>query len=387
MAFPDLEADWIAVIEAIHSQTKDENAWLDGMIEAATPLFPESLFVGTYFVDYSPDLRQMAAKAIRPTAWEAPMLELQRFSNEVGPQVWAPFHFTGPVKTQSEVATKLASDLESEIQAKNSKHGMQDGVALIGHPRPGRIVVLHAIAHRHLTLTKREREILTRLAFHLEAGARLRQVPGALRATISRRGKVERVDDEAPATSTLREAAADINRARKDRDGDSTALWSALVEGIVSVTPRDEGYLVVENAPEARALHALTPREAAVVELAIRGAPTKSIAYALGISPGRVSSRIASATTKLGLLSHIELVRLAALLVDIPRAGLGDEALTAAEEDVLGLLERGLSNQDIARLRERSVRTIANQVAALLKKTKSSSRRELASLSAQRRRD
>ena len=40
-------------------------------------------------------------------------------------------------------------------------------------------------------------------------------------------------------------------------------------------------------------------------------------------------------------------------------------------------LQHGLSNEQIAAIRSRSVRTIANQVASLLRKTKSGSRRDL----------
>lgn len=52
--------------------------------------------------------------------------------------------------------------------------------------------------------------------------------------------------------------------------------------------------------------------------------------------------------------------------------------LTAAERDVLELLKRGLGNDAIAKLRGRSVRTIAIQVASLLRKTGKGSRRALA---------
>jgi DNA-binding NarL/FixJ family response regulator len=73
----------------------------------------------------------------------------------------------------------------------------------------------------------------------------------------------------------------------------------------------------------------------------------------------------------------MELVRLAAMLTRDPRARFTEIALTDAERDVLDLLQNGLSNEQIASMRSRSVRTIANQVASLLRKTKSGSRREL----------
>jgi DNA-binding NarL/FixJ family response regulator len=51
--------------------------------------------------------------------------------------------------------------------------------------------------------------------------------------------------------------------------------------------------------------------------------------------------------------------------------------LTAAERQVLARVVRGESNAAIARARKTSVRTIANQVASLLRKTGASSRFDL----------
>jgi DNA-binding NarL/FixJ family response regulator len=51
--------------------------------------------------------------------------------------------------------------------------------------------------------------------------------------------------------------------------------------------------------------------------------------------------------------------------------------LTSAERDVLARVVRGESNQAIASARRTSVRTIANQVASLLRKTGAASRFDL----------
>ena len=55
-------------------------------------------------------------------------------------------------------------------------------------------------------------------------------------------------------------------------------------------------------------------------------------------------------------------------------------ALTPAELDVARLAARGLSNKEIAHQRARSERTIANQLAAILRKLRLSSRAQLASV-------
>lgn len=64
---------------------------------------------------------------------------------------------------------------------------------------------------------------------------------------------------------------------------------------------------------------------------------------------------------------------------DIGDAGMDQllAALTQAERSVLDLVATGASNADIARVRGSSVRTVANQVACLLKKLGAGSRFEL----------
>ena len=54
--------------------------------------------------------------------------------------------------------------------------------------------------------------------------------------------------------------------------------------------------------------------------------------------------------------------------------------LTPSEREVLGLVRLGWSNQRIASARERSERTVANQVSALLHKLRAPSRRALAAV-------
>lgn len=51
--------------------------------------------------------------------------------------------------------------------------------------------------------------------------------------------------------------------------------------------------------------------------------------------------------------------------------------LTRAEKEVTGLLLEGLTNHEIARTRGTSVRTVANQVAAIFRKLKVTARAEL----------
>jgi DNA-binding NarL/FixJ family response regulator len=58
--------------------------------------------------------------------------------------------------------------------------------------------------------------------------------------------------------------------------------------------------------------------------------------------------------------------------------------LSTAERDIIELLARGLSNADIARARNRSTRTVANQLQKLYRKLAVTSRVELVSKLAER---
>lgn len=212
------------------------------------------------------------------------------------------------------------------------------------------------------SLTRRDRELLTRVAHYIETSYRLLNDEELAVGTVDLRGD-DRVTDGA---ITLR------------------ALWAALISGHLTLIEQGQGrYVIVESSPHARALRALTRAEIEVVEHAARGFSTKMIAFELGFSSPKVSRCLFHAASKAGIRLRTDIVR---LLVMSRREGTNTDAerplaparLTVAERDVLALVRRGLSNEEIARLRARSIHTVANQVASLLKKTSSSSRRALA---------
>jgi len=68
------------------------------------------------------------------------------------------------------------------------------------------------------------------------------------------------------------------------------------------------------------------------------------------------------------------------VVMSLPSTAAEAPDLTAAERDVRALILRGLANAEIARARGTSVRTVANQVAALMRKLGVGSRAELAAL-------
>ena len=165
-----------------------------------------------------------------------------------------------------------------------------------------------------------------------------------------------------------------LHTAREEtRDGDARlAAWSAVVGGEYDVVLEGRVYLFVAPMGSRRPL---TSTELVVVDAAARALRGKEIAYTLGIAPSTVSATLSSAAAKLGL-SSTDLARLArALVVGPPCAN--ERSLSDAEREVLDLLLEGKSNAEIAHERNRSIRTIANQVASILRKTDSASRHVL----------
>ena len=118
---------------------------------------------------------------------------------------------------------------------------------------------------------------------------------------------------------------------------------------------------------------ALSAFERIALEQCARGALFKQVASELQVGPSRLSRLLASATSKLGLGSSTEALRLMGGILGPRVAHL--ETLTRAEREVFDLIKAGLANQQIATRRGTTERTIANQVGAVLRKTGLSSRR------------
>ena len=150
--------------------------------------------------------------------------------------------------------------------------------------------------------------------------------------------------------------------------------WIGLLRGEYEVAERAGMYLVRARAPATHG--ALTSTEAAVARAAATESTGKAIAGTLGLARSTVSMTLGSAAAKLGLRSSTDLARLVRALVT-DDADLDTSALTPAEREVLRLVLEGRSNAEIAQARGRSIRTIANQVASILRKTKNPSRRAL----------
>lgn len=371
-------ADWGAVLEAVYAPIRDEQEWTEAVHLAAKRLvFPDAAGVGFSIVAHGPHCEHARFEA---TAMDdlAGKLTVPEWGLDVlGVEgVRRYFYPSGPLATHLEIERSVPTEIADAARTMRRLYGVADALGVFAYPAPGRVATLYAIDRAPILLSHHERSLLARLALHIDAALRLRTTPERVRAILDANGKfLHRVDAD-PALDGL-----PLRVARVASQPSMLELWSALVAGTCTLVRRREGsrlcYYVLENPPGAGSLRALTAGEEAAVRQAAAGLPTKLVSYALGVSSGVVSDRLASAAAKLGAASRTELLRIAAILTRDPRASFPAVDLTEAEREILDLLQQGLSNDEIARHRSRSLRTIANQVASLLRKTNSPSRRAL----------
>lgn len=381
------KGDAAAVVEAIHRPGGTDEEWGRGILEATGSILQGVLGLGILVFHHSPDCTTAEERLrVLPPEYDGFVGTAESQLTGLGMNGFRSYFYPSyPVGTYLEVERELDPEMATMPRAFRKKFGVGDALAIHAYPEPGTVIVVNAVTKGPIALSRHERERLARIGLHLGTSYRLRHRPEIVKAELDLHGRVLHRTDDAPPSRTLLAHADLIERARNRRGADPSAamdLWPALVAGHLSLVERGTGrsrrYLVVENGTSAQATRALTPAETDVLAHASRGLTSKLISYALGISSSAVSARMASAASKIGASSRLELVRLAAMVTRDPRAGvMGRTTLTAAERDVLELLQQGLSNAQIAKMRSRSVRTIANQVASLLKKTKSHTRRAL----------
>lgn len=376
--------DWLEVVETVYHGFQDNESWANHIVELGRYVFGEVERVGLNCVRYDASCTSLEIEGAFGD------VRIRDFNDELMPVVGvgAMLGMFCPdeiVSTLVELTSRLAPSIRTSLASANRAYGYGDAIALFAQPSPGVAIVFYAGRDEIAVLTRREREVLSQVALHIEASYRLRVQSNAARAVISSDGRVVHRDEEIHKDLPRMLAAVErIEHARAHHRHDTEkvlALWGALVGGRASLVSRREGsrryYMVMDNMREAYPHRALSEGERDVLAFAARGLSAKLIAYGLGISESAVSVRLASAAAKLGLATRIELIRIAALLTRDPRANADDPVLTAAEREIMGFVAQGLSNQDIAVLRHRSVRTIANQVASLLRKTDAPSRRAL----------
>jgi DNA-binding CsgD family transcriptional regulator len=388
MALRAKRTDYVSIVEACYRSTDLDEEWLDGVLMAARPLLDLGGGIALSLVQEGPLGRKVVL-----SQGAGPVSDMLRRSWPVLEQLDSDTYrrFFYPRQTVVSAAA-LVGDFSPPIQgvfaSLMAQAGAEDLLGMLGYPAEGWAFALF-VAVDHGAVTPAIRNALRRLRIHVEASLRLRLFSSAESVAVIRPdGKLEHVRDGA-LDESQREAigaqAVCIDRARtqEGRANSERALsvWHALVEGRFSLVERVESdgrryYHAFENAPHVRAQRAITETEAVVLSLTLRGLSGKEVSYSTGLSQARISSALALAAERLGFARREDLLRVGASLLQSEEDATSVE-LTHAEREVFALVRRGLSNQEIAEARGTSVNTVANQLAALLRKTGASSRRAL----------
>jgi DNA-binding CsgD family transcriptional regulator len=383
----------VGVLEAVANHVSGVGAWVDAVTGAVDALLPSPLGNGALLNEVC----DSGGRIVHVTRGPSMSDELLTYADEHmhRPDIFEPFYLDSQhVCTAADVRPSLTAEGNQSLERSLKMLNAQDLIGLAARSESSHALAIIGIRQRHEPLSTRVRLALGRVALHIEVGLRLRLDPASLVAVLRPDGRLVHAEPEAQPRA-LREQlgahAAQIDRARLQRNrGDPATLdgWSALVAGRYGFLERDGAqreYLVYANSPRTASTRAWSAAEARAVELSATGMPGKLVAYALGVSDGEVSRLLGSAAAKVGFANRTELVRLAAVLRMRPakqHQALASLGLSETERAVLELLQRGLANDEIAALRGTSPRTVANQVASVLRKTRLPSRRALATLSA-----
>lgn len=371
-------ADWVRILEAAYDPVADDRTWAKGVVDAMSRIFRRSDATVLHLLEHDPEC--VDVRLLANLGSGAVGDRIAKYVGSTPPSALGPLGFRGffyppvMVTTHSEIDPSLGPDLPELMLEYRRSQGIVDMAGIVVHPLPGFALVVACALDRLTTPSPYERAVLSRVGLHLESAYRLRRRPETVKGVLTLKG---RKSEGASLAEQARQIDFSMTRKGRAQHEGALALWTALVGGRYSLVARDGSYLVLENSPFSQQMRALTPREIDVLSMSARGLSTKLVSYGLGLSSGTVSSALARAASKLGLASRLELLRLAATITHDPRSHAKPATLTAAESEVLALLRQGMSNEQIARTRSRSVRTVVNQVASLLRKTKSESRRAL----------
>ena len=391
MAKLKARVDFVEILETAYAAEPNDTAWgvalssvVRNAIDSAEAAGLLALGHGENFEHPTPLFHASANAALDAKSlelWSSPM------GQDARREARLLFYPGRPFVTHGELALRLSPVMRSLIEA--SREGAADACGFLAYPLPGVAVVLWNFVSEVRPYRRGERAQLYRLAAHVESAFRLRLSPeAAVAALVSPEGKLLELVSGAAQDSERKRLAMQVvaldRRRMRSRRHSPEALddWGALLAGKYSVVPREDSdgkryYVLIDNAPAAQRHARLQQAEIDVLTLAARGYTGKDTAYALGIAASGVSTLLARAASKLGLRSRVALIKVASSLFGVNPEQVRTASLSQAERDVLDLLRRGLSNAEIARLRSRSQNTVANQIAAILRKTSRPNRRAL----------
>ncbi len=318
---PTSAPDWIGILEAAYALDQADDAWLGGMLGAASSCLDEGMGMVAFLYDASDAetlrVRQMASAGVSPPRLQAYF----RVSEELAaiPGFLARTYRSLLCGTMSELE-KVEYDWREAALA----CGVGDTLAVNGLDPSGQGCLLGVFLPQETTLRPPRRQLLGYIATHLANAHRLRErmrasapspvaeLEGSGEAFEPAAGGDERV------TGPLARAAGAIASARGPQrfaeGGAAVAGWQGLVQRRFTLVDapeparRHRRMLAFENPPQIAGFAALTDREREVAAFLTQGHSTKVIAYELGISDSTVRVLLRRVRHKLGVDTRADLL-------------------------------------------------------------------------------
>lgn len=377
----------LAVLEAAHEAGGSLQEWGDRVAQAASELYGNTAALSV--VERGSEFYREVLRANLPQADFPPSFD--PIFRQAGLEVTDRAYLSHErVRSIADIADTAAQEdpMKEFWNLYSEATGIRDGIGITGWVGRTGFAVFTWLDSR-VVLTPRERTLLVQLSLHLEQSLRLRLSPKEEIAVVRPNGKILHAGEGAQDRNTsvrisdyVRRVEATRGRRARKEEG-AVDAWTALLSGRYGLSLREERggareYVLLKTPADAIPWVALSEVEARVVELAVGSLTSKMVAYALGISPSTVSRALHAATVKLGFPSPTEMLAAVSRVLRPGTHAAWNAPPSAAEREVLALIQGGYSNAEIAAQRRTSERTVANQVASLLKKAQVPSRRALA---------
>jgi len=322
-----MKLDPVDLIEACYAPVKDDQAWLELLLEAAAPLDLGMGAVAAVFTANGGTI-EMPSAATRNLPPHA-LARVQRFweveaDPELARSAWRP-----PVRIMSRVTRHFPEESVGRLRtAFREAGGVRDALGVIAIEPDGQGVIITVPAKTEIKLPPRAHRTLRCISAHLLSARRLRArterpphpEDEGVEAVLDPAGRFHHATGEAAARAGALHLASrvkDVERARgrlrRTDPDEAVALWKGLVGGRWSLVDHIESdgrrfVLARRNEPGVRDPKALAPRERDVLAYTLLGHSNKYIAYSLGIAPSTVAFHLTSAMAKLQVKSRRELI-------------------------------------------------------------------------------
>lgn len=337
------QPDLVSIIEGAYQNVEDDTEWLRGVGEATQLALDQGLGLLAFSFDASDPGHVICSEQVPIGA--APE-ELARSATAMNKEVPSEllariFLSMSSFGTASELSGQGEAILEDPYYQRFAHpFGMYDFRGLIGFNPPGTGVAMGSPLPSVQQSSAAEREVWTRVAAHIAAAARLRELHRPAHradnpledaeAIFNPSGKLEHAEGlaarEKGAREELAEAVRRVERARsplRRKDGvEAIENWPSLFHGrwtIHQFEDTDGRKLLVArvNMPRPEALEDLTLAERQVVWCCAQNHPDDLIAYELGMTVGEVCQHLESVAVRFGAQSRQELCAvLAELLIE-----------------------------------------------------------------------